>query len=410
MRVLILFRGIVSISSYPFEGGFVPEVCEGIHRARHVVLDGDRVMENAWLHVEGGRILDVGRGRIPSGLAVTDHGERGLFPCFVNAHTHLELSTLGLVDAEGGFEKWVQRLMEARSGFGSEELILGVQEALSAMKAGGTMALGDVTTLGLSEEAIYSSGLGGIVFHESVGNHRQEVLPRKGSEKRPGFSLAGHGPHSTGPALLRELKQKTRDHGLPFSIHLAESFGERAFVRGDNPAWASFLDQRGVDHGGWPLPADSPVRYLDTLGILDPATLCVHLVYADITDIRILAQRGCAVCLCPRSNIYLHGMLPDLGSMVAEGIRPCLGTDSLASTPSLSMAHELLFAAKRWSWLDPAFLFNMASLYGAEALGIDMDYGSLTPGKRACFLVAEAGGHQPVADFVALPEIYEVYG
>ncbi|MCW7754087.1 amidohydrolase family protein [Desulfobotulus sp. H1] len=381
-----------------------------VHRARIIVQNGGRVLENAWLQVAGGRILDMGRGRTPSGWDVQDHGEKALFPCLVNAHTHLELTATGLVDARGGFELWIKRLMAARSDCTRDELLMGVRKGIAFMKERGTAAVGDIATLGVSEAECCASTLGGVVFHEAVGCRQMDTVPEKNVTHGLSRSVAGHATHSTAPSVLQALHQRARRAGLPFSIHLAESTGETAFICGENASWTEFLESRGVDISGWPLPGISSVRYAANLGIIGPGTLCVHLLQAEAEDIRLVADKGSSVCLCPRSNVYLHGMLPDLATMVNAGLRPCLGTDSLASTPCLDMVHELAFAARRWSWLEPAFLLNMASLYGAQSLGIADAYGSLEPGKRSCFMAVDTDGNDPVGDFIEGKGEREVYG
>ena len=62
-------------------------------------------------------------------------------------------------------------------------------------------------------------------------------------------------------------KDAANQKGALFQIHVAETKQEHADT----------LKKHGV----------SPVRYLDTLGVLDENTLAVHAVWADETDIRM---------------------------------------------------------------------------------------------------------------------------
>ena len=48
----------------------------------------------------------------------------------------------------------------------------------------------------------------------------------------------------------------------------------------------------------------------------------------------------------------------------------CLGTDSLASTDSLSMFDEMRQLARRHPWLHAQEVLSMATVNGAKALGI----------------------------------------
>ena len=71
----------------------------------------------------------------------------------------------------------------------------------------------------------------------------------------------------------------------------------------------------------------------------------------------------------------------------AAGVRLALGTDSLASSPSLAVwddaitAHELHSAAGETP--TPTELLRLATLGGADALGLAEELGTLEPGKLA---------------------------
>ncbi|MBU1163820.1 MAG: amidohydrolase family protein, partial [Proteobacteria bacterium] len=180
----------------------------------------------------------------------------------------------------------------------------------------------------------------------------------------------------------------TRKSNLPFSIHLAESEDEIEFLQTGKGKWAEFLSERRIDFSGWNLPVESPVKYLEDLGVLDENTMAVHLIHAEEKDFEILLRHNVSVCLCLRSNFNLHNMMPDLAGMFKAGIKPCLGTDSLASADSLSIFDEMAFVSKSFPSIPPAEILAMATVNGARALGFEDMFGSLTPGKRAAFVYA----------------------
>jgi aminodeoxyfutalosine deaminase len=63
-------------------------------------------------------------------------------------------------------------------------------------------------------------------------------------------------------------------------------------------------------------------------------------------DIQLIRDNGCAVIHCPRSNHLLSGGRMPLELYLAEDIPVYLGTDSLASSPSLDVREEAAFAQK----------------------------------------------------------------
>ena len=72
-----------------------------------------------------------------------------------------------------------------------------------------------------------------------------------------------------------------------------------------------------------------------------------------------------------------------------KGILPALGTDSLTSNPELSIWREMRLLAEEHPTVDPVDILRMATLGGAEALGLDKQLGSLEAGKEAAILAVE---------------------
>lgn len=359
-----------------------------VHRAGWVLADGDTVIQNGFVRVENGVIRETGSFHSSCHDRVVDHGEGLLMPAFVNAHTHLELSALkGQLAFGGRFSDWVRDLLKHRESQGFDGLVRSIGQGLDELLYGGTLVVGDVSTLGIVSPHVRNSALSGILFREYLGNDLPDLTHNPVSGRFVG-SFAGHAPHTASPGLLTFLKKSCTGLGRPLSIHLAESVDEFEFITTGKGAWADFLRERGVDYSDWGLPFESPVAYLDSLGLLDSGTLAVHLIHAGKTDIGIMKQRGAWVCLCPRSNRNLHNTLPDVDTMVREQVRLCLGTDSLASTESLDMVDEMRFLARAFPAVALKEIFRMATSNGADALGLGHAFGSLRPGKRAAMVYA----------------------
>ena len=354
----------------------------------------DTLLENGWALAADGVIRAVGNGRKPSDGEEIDHGPGVLMPPLVNAHTHLELTALkDKVPTEGGFAAWVPRLLAAREAAGAEVLTGGVADGIAQLTASGCGLVGDIATLDLSWASLVDSELDGILFKETLGND-PPVQPdfTAAHEGRLARSVAGHGPHTTAPAVLTALKAASRAAGRPFSIHLDESDAERTFITTAKGDWADFLTRRGIDFSDWGLPAESPTAHADGLGLLDDKTLAVHLLGAGPADFDLMKKQDVSVCVCPRSNARLHGRLPDLDGMMAAGLAPCLGTDSLASAPSLSLFDEMAFVRSRFPDIPPEQILAMATVNGAKALGMGAHYGTLAAGKQARFVYVDAAG------------------
>ncbi|MBU0972634.1 MAG: amidohydrolase family protein [Proteobacteria bacterium] len=356
-----------------------------------MIISPHRVIENGCVEVENGWITSVytaAPGQPFSGRNTMDHGPGVILPSLVNAHLHLELSALKQrVSFDRGFEAWVQDLLKKREETTEAVLLRQAGKSARQLADQGIGYIAEISTLGLTRNIVRSLSLSGVWFKEFLGSFQPELLIEK--KETLSFSLAGHGPHTTDPVLLQAAKVRTRAQNLPFSIHLSESDAESTFLSGQKGEWKEFLASRGIETSLWPLGARSPVQYLDNLGILDSSTLAVHLLTVNDRDLDILAGTGTQICLCPRSNLNLHGRLPDIGRMLKKKLAPALGSDSLASCDSLSIFDEMAFVRRNYPQIDPAQILSMATLNGAMALGLGHLAGTLDKGKKSGFIYVD---------------------
>jgi 5-methylthioadenosine/S-adenosylhomocysteine deaminase len=111
-----------------------------------------------------------------------------------------------------------------------------------------------------------------------------------------------------------------------------------------------------------------------------------------------LKDRGVGVAHCPSSNTKLaSGIAPVLAYLKAD-VAIGLGTDGPAgSNNDLNMFEEMDLAAKmqKVTSMDPVALtaeqaFEMATLRGARAVGLEKEIGSLETGKRADMVLVRA--------------------
>jgi cytosine/adenosine deaminase-related metal-dependent hydrolase len=140
---------------------------------------------------------------------------------------------------------------------------------------------------------------------------------------------------------------------------------------------------------GWSLTlaptARSSFELLHRIGILSPAFLAVHAVHVDKQDIALIRRSGAGIAHCPRSNHEIGVGTMHLDKFLGAHIPVGLGTDSLASSPSLNLWDEMRYAYQvhRRSGVTPKDIFHVSTLGGARALGMDQEIGSLEPGKKA---------------------------
>jgi cytosine/adenosine deaminase-related metal-dependent hydrolase len=330
--------------------------------------------------------------------ATEERGEGALLPALVNAHTHLELSLLaGQIPGGDGIVPWATALMPKLASRSLQDKQAAATVAAAEARAAGTAAVGDVANTLDAVPALADAGLRGVVFHELVGSReartgdaiadaareREAFLARHPWPQGVRYALAPHAPYSADPGLLRRIFAAATAAGEPTTMHVAEDPDELTLLRDGTGRWPAILHAIGVAAGSR-TPGQSPVAYLADLGAFAPGCLpplLVHMVHATDQDLALTREVGASVVLCPRSNRHIGGKLPRLDAILAAEIPIALGTDSLASSPSLSLWGEIAVLAEAFPDVDAHVWLAAATRGGAEALHLSA-LGSLVVGKR----------------------------
>ena len=366
-----------------------------IHKAKWVMIGPGEWLENGAVALKDGRIVQVIKGAACKGTEKeVDYGEGVLMPALVNAHTHLSLSALaGRLPLGAGFAAWIQALLLERRGVTEESALQAIHGAVDEIKRTGTGLVGEFGPHFPVAESIETAGLRAMIWHELLGND-QSMAPLPDDNDKIRYAYAGHAPNTTSPSLLARIKDADRQAGKPFCMHLAESREEMEFLLTGKGAWADLMGKAGIDFSEWNCFGNRPVELAFKQGLLDRDTLAVHLLEVTPQEIEWLAESGCRVCICPRSNNALHGKLPDLEKFLKAGIHPALGTDSLASVKTLSLFDEMGFISEHYPGLQPETILALATVNGAKALG-QPEKGFLKPGNSARMIYVDVQAKRP---------------
>ena len=185
-----------------------------------------------------------------------------------------------------------------------------------------------------------------------------------------------HAPYTVSDEGFVRIARLAERYDVGIHTHLAET--------------ASEVEELRATHGL------SPVEYLDGLGVLGPRCLAAHCVWLGESDIRILADRDVAVAYNPSSNIKLASGVAPIPDLLAAGLRVGLGTDSNLSNNNLDMFEEMRLGAaiqklhrQDATTMPCALMLRMATMGGAQALGLDNEIGSLEPGKKADIVLVD---------------------
>lgn len=353
-----------------------------------------RYLTDGAVALQGDTVVAAGpRAEVEAAHGKAEPLDAVVLPALVNAHTHLELSHLaGQVPGGGGLPGWIARFLPARAAAPENPGL--VERAVVSLRLSGVAAVGDVTNSLAALPALSRAGFAGRLFLEVFGLSAERIRAARQAalelldaspEPAPGLAvvLSPHAVYSTRPAVVAELLQAG-----PASIHLAEDPAERAFVSGGGGPFAAVLGGLGGE-GDQPR-GRSPVACVAEA--LHAGNLAVHALDLDDEDVEVLRRAGSTAVLCPRSNQHISGRLPDLPRLLRAGVRLAVGTDSLASCPSLSPLADLLALSRGFPEVPAALLLPLA--WNGGAVGAHR-VGRLAPGTAPGVIALPLEGARP---------------
>ena len=358
-------------------------------------VEGEPIAEGA-VAIEDGRIAAVGTA---DELGRGEHfPEAAIVPGFVNAHTHLEYAVYAGFGDGLSFGPWIATHVERKSRLERPDMEaiakLGAAECLRS----GVTTVGDLAFSGASAIACAELGLRAIVYLEVFGADpvdAVEQFERKRAYVTPSLServQLGVSPHAPYTCSL-EVYEAAHELGLPVATHLNESGDELDWLlRGEGP-WQALAEMLVPGDG------ETGIRKLARAGLLDERVVAAHCVKVDEEEIGLLARNGVAVAHCPRSNALLGCGIAPLAELREAGLRVGVGTDGVSSVPSHDFFEELRMViavararAERAGSLSATDALALATLGGAQALGLAAETGSLVPGKRADVTILSLSG------------------
>lgn len=316
-------------------------------------------------------------------------------PGFINAHCHLELSSLrGKIPKHTGMAGFIKALQTIRAQPSNPEqerkdCLCAAQEMFQS----GIQAVADISNTTLTAELKQKQDSKLPQFYTflevfGLSPHKSDELVQAGLEKKASFpphhcSLTWHAPYSSSPLLIKAIGEYAQSKHAPYSIHLLESIEEVELFQSRSGPLANLFQEWGIS----PLP--DWFGNSDVLDFLLPhlpgnlKMLWVHGVFLNTAYIqRLLAHSPqSAFCLCPAANQYIHNTLPPVLDLLPWSDKILLGTDSLAGNDALNLLDDLKIISENFPDVPTEKILGWATLNGATFMGLD-ELGSFTPGKK----------------------------
>lgn len=327
-------------------------------------------------------------------IAGVEYHDGILIPGMTNAHCHLELSyLLGAVGEGDGLVEFIRQIMAVRGNWTFEEQVARAAAEDRKMWSEGVQAVGDISNGEASFEAKHTSKIAYHTYAEYFNMPSDDQLDAYFAKSTAHIAAAeklglaiSPSPHSTymvGDKLFKKSATSTR-----CSIHFMET-----------PSEVDYFDKRGkmydfvtadgmipdfLHYGGHAerligsLPADMPLILIHNTMITERQVDMLASYFHDLTFV-----------LCPRSNYFIERAYPPAMMLDRMGVRVALGTDSLTSNHSLSLAAEVEWLSRSNPELPLATILKWATAGGADGVGMGQSIGRFEVGKRCGAVLLE---------------------
>jgi 5-methylthioadenosine/S-adenosylhomocysteine deaminase len=322
-----------------------------------------------------------------------------VIPGLIQGHIHLTQTLFrGLADDLELLDWLKKRIwpLEAEHTFESNSISarLGIAELI----IGGTTSIIDMGTVNHTEaicQAVRDTGYRAVVG-KCMMDHGNDV-PKglmentfdsiKESEKlmekwhmgangRIKYAMTPRFVVSCSEKLLLKVGEISRANDVLVHTHASENQGEIALVE----------KERGMRN----------IKYLKKLGLTGENLVLAHCIWLDDEEMEILAQSGTKVVHCPSSNMKLASGIAKVPELRQMGVNVSVAADGAPCNNNLCMFTEMRHAAliQKVRLFSPTALpahevFEMATLGGARAMGMQKELGSLEPGKKADIVLVD---------------------
>ena len=364
--------------------------------ANYVLTNSGAPIKNGYVKFNDDNVV-VEIGQLSGECADTEFYSGILCPGFVNAHCHVELSHLvGAFEQATGMSGFINQINALRNTVDKEGRIKALEFQMDKMYKEGVSAMADISNCSESFACKAKSPMYTRTYLELFGSEPKDAqdvieggkeLAKVAQEYGIDAALTPHSCYTMSPQLLAMAAQEGLKSGF-LSYHSQESDEEEELIISGTGALAENYKGRGLSTP--PVTGKPALLYfIDRLltfaqSPVQGKVLLVHNVAINQESIDYAKEHLAEpyFAICPLSNIFIHRALPPLDMMRENGLKICLGTDSLSSNTILSIAKEIVCLHENFPHISLEEILVWASLNGARMLGKENELGSFEIGKK----------------------------
>lgn len=354
------------------------------------------VVENAEVVIEDKVIVKVaesGSEAYPDKAEVIDLRGKTVIPGLVNAHSHMEMSSVEQVLAEQSSNQILLETLpivqDIWDGKRTELVKSGYEYGCyNFLKTGITT----VNTMDyrpeIGADIIKEAGMRAVVGHVGTDMFlkagREEILEREKAfieeyreSSRITPSISTEGDLFCSRRLWEDIGRLRSEYPeLPFHTHILELPESREMSKVNG--------------------SEGTTQLLEELGLLDERSVLAHFTHADEVDYRTFKRKSVGLAHCPSVlEVYdYNDSWPNVDKADGKGIRTGIGLDDHYLVDNDNLFDEARKARdkleeERDYCISPESLFRKMTLEGAQALGLGEVTGSIEEGKKADLVVLD---------------------
>lgn len=315
-----------------------------------------------------------------------------LVPGFINTHCHLELSHIqGKLPVAKGLEAFIGNISQLRKA-DFKIIEKAIADADKTMQQEGIVAVGDISNTNHSFSLKAQSPIRYYTFVEVFTRDKYKAneyfehakrLAKELTEKKLSHSIVPHATYSVHPKLFELITQLAYETNGIMTMHNQEASSENQLFREAKGRLFDTLQNAGMDFWDfYPTGFNSLPSTLHNMAKCNKNIL-VHNIYTDESDIDWANRFSDYIywAVCPQSNYNLENRMANLTLFKQKKQRITIGTDSLASSPTLSVLEQMKLILEKQPQITFYDTIQWATYNGAEALDMHHEIGSIEIGK-----------------------------
>ena len=309
-----------------------------------------------------------------------------LLPGLINTHTHLSMTLFrGLAD-DLSLDSWLNdHIWPMEANLNGDYCYIGaLLGAVELIKSGTTTFSDMYFYMEDVARAVEDAGIRAVLSYGMIDFGDAEKREAEIEENLQLFKSCNgmadgrikvffgpHSPYTASEDLLIKVRELADEYNMGIHIHVSETEKEIN----------DSLDERGL----------RPFEYLEKIGFLGPDVVAAHCVWLSDEEIEIIKKHDVKVSHNPCSNMKLASGIAPVSKLIENDICVSIGTDKVLTS-------------------DEAI--TMATIKGAEALGLENEIGSIEVGKKADIILIDTNSANMVPDSSSLSSnvIYSANG